>query len=72
MAGMFFLIASLISTMLEVVLRSYAGKMTQSVQDDLVRSGYSENGVRALPKLLEQVPQKDKDALRFWAVDGDY
>jgi hypothetical protein len=61
----------LIWTMLELVLRVYAGRMTQVAQEELVRAGFPENSVKSLPTILNQLSQKDKDALKFWAIETE-
>jgi hypothetical protein len=65
------LVRTMIWTMLEVVLRAYAGKLVESAQDEMVRLGFSERGVRALPEILERLPQEEKNALKFWAIEAE-
>jgi hypothetical protein len=55
----------------EIVLRVLLGRGNSDVQQDLVKHGFGEEQVKFLFSSVNDFPQLEKDAIKYWAMEGE-
>jgi len=55
----------------EIALRILLGRGNSDVQQDLVKNGFHEEQVKFLFSSVNGFPQSEKDAIRYWGMEGE-